>query len=265
MKRLMRAAAIAGGIMLLGGAAFAQFGGGQFRGGGRRGAEMILPNTPYDGKFTFVRVRYGPPTSYAAQSVPWSHDYPTGERNFMKILNELSFLAPHVEETNIMALDDPDLFKYPVAYMAEPGFWRVTEAEAANFRSYLLKGGFVIFDDFSEMRGCGPACWATFEYSFREVLPDARFVDLDPSHPIFHSFFEIDSFDIVPQSYDDGRPIFRGVFENNDPAKRLLAMINYNTDISEYWEFSGTGLQPIEETNEAYKIGVNYIIYGLTH
>ena len=97
------------------------------------------------------------------------------------------------------------------------------------------------------------------------MLPEARFIDLEPTHPIFHSFFEIDSFDIVPQMYDLGRPVFRGVFEDNDPNKRLLAMINFNTDISEYWEFSGTGLQPIAETNEAYKLGVNYIIYGLTH
>jgi hypothetical protein len=69
----------------------------------------------------------------------------------------------------------------------------------------------------------------------------------------------------VPQAYDEGRPFFRGVFEDNDPNKRLIAMINYNTDISEYWEFSDTGLKPIDESNEAYKLGVNYIMYGMTH
>ena len=104
-----------------------------------------------------------------------------------------------------------------------------------------------------------------FEYSFRQVLPNAKFVDLDISHPIFHAFFEIPSFDIVPQAYDEGRPVFRGVFEDNDPSKRLIAMINYNTDISEYWEFSDTGLKPIDESNEAYKLGVNYMMYGMTH
>jgi hypothetical protein len=145
--------------------------------------------------------------------------------------------------------------------MAEPGFWFITEEEAAIFRSYLLKGGFVIFDDFAESRGG----WAAFEATFHRVLPEARFLDLEPTHPIFHSFFEIDSFDIVPQMYDLGRPILRGVFEENDPSKRMLAMINFNTDISEYWEFSGTGLSPFSETNEAYKLGVNYVIYGMTH
>ena len=99
----------------------------------------------------------------------------------------------------------------------------------------------------------------------RRVLPEARYVDMDPSHPIFHSFFDINSFDIVPQDYDRGRPIFRGLFEDNDPKKRLVAIINFNTDVSNFWEFSGTGFRPVEESNEAFKLGVNYIMYGLTH
>jgi hypothetical protein len=145
--------------------------------------------------------------------------------------------------------------------MAEAGFWEPTGTEAAAFRAYLLKGGFVIFDDFAESRGG----WAAFEEAFRRVLPEARFVDLDVSHQIFHSFFEIGSFDILPQHYDVGRPILRAVFEQNDPTKRMMAMINFNTDISEYWEDGGRSLRPVWETNEAYKLGVNYVIYGLTH
>ena len=69
----------------------------------------------------------------------------------------------------------------------------------------------------------------------------------------------------VPQAYINGRPIFRGMYEDNDPAKRLQVIVNYNTDISQYWEWSGTGLRPIDDTNEAYKLGVNYIVYGMTH
>jgi hypothetical protein len=229
--------------------------------GGYRGASPVLANTPYDGRFTFVRLRYGPATEYVSQRIPWSHDYPTGERHFMKILNELSYLNPHIEETNILGFDNPEVFKYPVAYMAEPGFLSLTEEEAVHFREYLLKGGFVIFDDFADRRGG----WGNFEEQMLHVLPGARFVDLDAKHPIFHSFFEIDDLDIIPQYYDVGKPIFRGIFENNDPARRLLVMVNFNTDISEFWEFSDTGLKPIDESNQAYKLGVNYIIYGMTH
>jgi len=229
--------------------------------GGRNRREAIQPNPPYDGRFSFVRLRYGPDYGFVSQGLPWSHDYPTGEQHFMKILNELSYLNPHVDETSILPLDSPDLCKYPVAYMAEPGFLTLTDGEVAAFRTYLLKGGFVIFDDFAERRGG----WDNFEAQMRRVLPEGRFVDLDASNPIFHAFFEIPNLDIVPQYYDTGKPIFRGIYENNDPTKRLLVMVNFNTDISEFWEFSDTGLKPIDESNEAYKLGVNYIIYGMTH
>jgi hypothetical protein len=245
----------AGALLAAAGVALGQF---PF-GGGRFGAEPILPNTPYDGKFTFVRLRYGPPVGFASQRVPWSHDYPTGERNFMRILNELTYLAPHVEETNILALDDPGLFKYPLAYLCEPGTWYASDQEAAGLRAYLLKGGFLIVDDFRAYH------WENFEAQMRKVLPDVRFFDLDGTHAIFHSFFEIDSPQDYPNYYDPGKPIYRGVFEDNDQTKRLMAIVNYNTDISEFWEFSATGLKPLDESNDAYKLGVNYIIYGMTH
>ena len=243
------------GIVALAVTALAQRRGGF---GGGEGAP-IEPNTRYDGRFTFVRLRYGPPVLFQSQRVAWSHDYPAGERHFMKILNEITYLAPHTEESNILALDDAELFKYPLAYMAEPGRWIMTTEEAATFRAYLLKGGFVIFDDFRDYD------WNNFEAQMRRVLPEGRFVDLDASSPVFHSFFEINNLDIVPQYYDRAAPSFRGIFEGNDPKKRMMVMVNYNTDISEYWEWSDTGFKPIDESNEAYKLGVNYIMYGMTH
>ena len=123
----------------------------QRRGGfGPPQASLILPNTPYDGKFTFVRLRYGPPVSYASQRVMWSHDYPTGERNFMRMMNELTYLAPHIEETNIMSLDDPGAVQVSarLPVRARLPMDRDAIEEAANFRAYLLKGGFLIVDDF---------------------------------------------------------------------------------------------------------------------
>ena len=97
------------------------------------------------------------------------------------------------------------------------------------------------------------------------VLPGLHPMDMELTHPIFHSFFDIPSFDVVRQFYDQGPAIFRGVFEGNDPKKRLLVMINFNTDVSNYWEFSAQGFRPVDESNEAYKLGVNYLFYALTH
>jgi hypothetical protein len=142
--------------------------------------------------------------------------------------------------------------------MSEPGFWTLTAEEIASLRDYLLKGGFLIFDDFASRH------WFNFEDRILEVLPDARIVELDATHPIFHSFFEINALDHT-HPYYGLKSIFYGIFEDNDPEKRLIAIVNYNNDIGESWEWSETGYIPIELSNEAYKLGVNYIVYAMTH
>ena len=83
----------------------------------------------------------------------------------------------------------------------------------------------------------------------------------DPRDIGFHDV-EIGFF---PQAYNAGRAVFRGLYEGNDPRRRLMMIVNYNTDISQYWEWSGRGLRPVTDTNEAYKLGVNYLVYGVTH
>ncbi len=265
--RRKRVIAVAVLVVAVAAGAFAQRRG--FGGGGRGGrfAQLRMPpNVPYDGRFAFVRVKYETaPGGYWWRGQPsWSHGYPLAEQNLMKIMNELSFLNAH-EEINTLALDDPELFKYPLAYIIEVSWWTLTDAEAAALRLYLQKGGFLIVDDFKRPGDFGSPGWDPFEANMRRVLPDVRFFDMQATHPIFHAFFEINRLDIIPQAYNAGQPIFRGVYEDNDPGKRLQIIINYNTDVSQFWEWSGQGLRPIDQTNEAYKLGVNYLVYGLTH
>ncbi|MDQ3698062.1 MAG: DUF4159 domain-containing protein [Gemmatimonadota bacterium] len=218
-------------------------------------------NVPYDGRFTFVRIRFTPTSEGFGgrrQDLKWDHDYPRAERNFTKIITEISTLNAITEASNILTLDDPDLFKFPVAYLCEPGFWDPTDEEAAALRAYLLKGGFLIFDDFADGQ------WYGFEAALRKVLPQARPVPLDVSHPIFDSFFRIESLD-YRHPYWGQQSQFLGIYEDNDPTKRLMAIVNYNNDIGEYWEWSDTGFLPVSLSNEAYKLGVNYIMYAMTH
>ena len=237
------------------------------RGSFRGQAPLIEQKTPYDGRFVLARIKFatGPGGFYYGGLPAWAHGYPRAEVNLTRIMGDISASKVHVDASNVLALDDPDLMKFPVSYMAEADYWTMTDREAAGLRNYLLKGGFIVFDDFRDDGRNGYAGWATFEMQMKRAFPNARFIDMSPTHPIFHSFFEIPSFDIVPQSYGNGRPIFRGLFENNDPQKRLLAIINFNTDVSDFWEFSGQGFYPIAEGNEAYKLGVNYMVYALTH
>jgi hypothetical protein len=45
----------------------------------------------------------------------------------------------------------------------------------------------------------------------------------------------------------------------------MMALVLYNSDVAEYWEYSGTGYLPVDTTNDAYKIGINFAIYAMTH
>jgi hypothetical protein len=224
-------------------------------------------NVPYDGRVTFVRLRYTPDWAgwgggggfFGGINYQWDHDYPRAEQHFTRMLSELTVVDVVTEGSNILALDDPELMRYPLAYLSEPGHWTMTDEEAAALRAYLLKGGFIIFDDFQGRD------WFNFRDQVQRVLPDNQLVRLEASHPIFHSFFEIESLELFVHPYSFMPSSFYGVYEDDDPDKRLLLIANYNNDIGESWEWSDRGFIPIELTNEAYKLGVNYIVYAAAH
>jgi hypothetical protein len=247
------------GAMLIVVSALAQ--GREFGGFGPRGPFHVYPNIHYDGRFTFVRLSYETaPGGYWYGGWPaWGHGYPLAEQNLMRILNEISFLHPHIDEINTLALDDPELFKYPIAYIIEVGWWTMSDREGAALRAYLQKGGFVIVDDFRGRH------WDAFVAGLGRVLPDARLVRLDAANPIFDVFFRVDPYTLGHPYFAPGPPAYYGVFEDNDPSRRLMLVANYNNDIAEYWEWSDTGFVPIDVSNEAYKLGVNYVVYGMTH
>ena len=220
-------------------------------------------NIGYDGRLAFARVRYA--TSLGGfgrrggnREPPWAHDYPTADIHMMKIVDNLTTVAPHIDGSNIFSLDDPELMNHPIAYLSEPGQWTMSDAEVQGLRTYLLKGGFLIVDDFRAND------WYNLEEQMKRVLPESRFQQLDASHPIFNSFFEIKDLGFLTSYSQYGAPTYWGLFEDNDPSKRLVAIANRDNDLGEYWEYSDTGYDPVDFSNEAYKFGVNYFIYGLT-
>ena len=243
------------------------------QGFGRNGSQYIqtpfVQNTKYDGRFTFARLSYvtGPGGYYYGGRPAWAHGYDLAERNLMQIFNTLSTTRPRLESGVVLNLDDHELFKYPLAYMTEAGYWTLSDKEALAFRKYLQKGGFVIFDDFrSDFRD--PGGYDNFKSNMERILPNARIVDLTPKDPIFHSFFDINDFSALKNAYDrgnNGHPILQGIYEDNDPTKRMVAMINYSTDVSQFWEFNGQGLRPMDGANEGYKMGINYLVYAMSH
>ncbi len=224
-------------------------------------------NVPYDGSFTFVRLRYTPQWTgygrgggfFGGINFQWDHDYPRAERNFMQIVDELTDVEANTAGHNILSVGDPEIMSYPLAFIIEPGWMTLTDEEAANLRAYLEKGGFLVFDDFA-----GERQLTSFLDALRQILPGAQPVPLTAEHPIFHAFFDIDSLDFY-HPYRGVPSTFLGVYEDHDPTKRLMLVANYNNDVMESWEFSDTDFIPIEISNVAYQLGVNYVIYAMTH
>lgn len=238
--------------------------------------EKGLPFTDWDGRFVIVRI-------YFEDAMPggrglgggfggrggirgcgredcWHHDYPYMETNLTALLDEITDLRA-VVGGNVIRASDPVLNRFPLAWLAEPGHWTPDEKEVANLHSYLLKGGFLIFDDF------GGGDTQHLMEQMQRIVPELHPIRLDGSEPIFHAFFDVAPENLLLHSYRAMRQdeSYWGYFEDNDPSKRQLAILDADNDIGEFIEYQETGFSVVDMTNEAYKLAVNYIVYALTH
>jgi hypothetical protein len=219
--------------------------------------QMTDATVAYDSHFAFTRIRYGG-SGFGFGGAAWSHDYPTADRNLGSILDYITNMRVRLDGTNVLDLDDPRIFENPILYVSEPGYWRIAESEAKNLRAHLLKGGFIIFDDFE-----GPH-FDNMAAQMRQAVPELQWIQIDVNHPIFQTFFPLKVLD-VPHPSERVAPRYMALFENNDPGGRMVALANHNSDLAEYWEWSAEGLYSEDPTNNAYRLGVNYIVYGMTH
>ena len=230
---------------------------------GAAARQAMRPNPPYDGRFTFVRLRYGPPTRLRRAAHSVVARLPDRRAALHEDPERAELPEPaHRGNEHPRRSTIPSCSSTRSRTWRSRAIWMVTDEEAVGVPRLPAQGRLRHRRRLPERRGG----WGNFEAQMRRVLPEARFVDLDADAPDLPLLLRDRRLDIVPQFYDTGAGrSSAAIFEDNDPTKRLLVMINFNTDISEFWELSDTGLKPIDESNEAYKLGVNYIIYGMTH
>jgi len=227
------------------------------------GPTDVEPNPSYDGRLTFMRLRYPGVGGMTNEGPGWRHDYPTAERHLMKIMSEISFLSPRLDSSSVLDFGDKEIFRYPILYFSEPGYWQPEPDEVQNIHDYLVKGGFMVIDDFRVGH------WFNLQDQFKRVFSDPKeqkqWLPVAIDNPVWDSFFRVDNEDLQrPGIY--GPPVqYLGIFEDNDPTKRLMVIANYNNDVGDAWQWSDQGFLPIDLTNEAYKLGVNYFMYALTH
>ena len=228
-------------------------------------AGSALPDAPHrNSEFVFARVQF---TEREFRThwweEPWHHDYPASDEFLLTMLKELTVVHVQTDAYKIVPLSSPEIFQYPFLYVSEPGFMDLTDQEVANLGKYLRRGGFIMADDFrtASYLGDGIEELAVLRYYLKRAVPEWDLVPLTVTHPIFSSFFKIDTLN-MPPPYGSFVPQFWGLSDNHGT---LRVIANYNNDLGEFWEWVDKGEMPFHFASESTKLAVNYVIYAMTH
>jgi Domain of unknown function (DUF4159) len=224
-----------------------------------------------DAEFQIARVIYATTARAGSRGIlqpMWAVDYPLADAHFLPALRRYTRIDV-AEDSRHLQLTDERLFQYPFLWLQQPGFWNPSDADIAQLREYLLRGGFLMLDDFHGRD------WDNFEYNIRRVLPEFEIVDIPQDDPIMQIFFNIDQRTQIPgdrhlrRSFNgetvvqmEGPPHWRGIY---DDRGRLMVVANHNMDIGDAWEHADDPGYPLPMTAFAYQLGVNYVLYAMTH
>jgi hypothetical protein len=225
-------------------------------------------NKPADWIRARLKYRNGPGARrYRGGPGAWTTDYPRSDRHFLEGVRRLTRIDSRSVEQPVEPDGTDDIYNWPFVYAVEVGQWTLNEAEAAQVRDFLDRGGFLMVDDFH-----GTSEWAFFIESMNRVFPDRPIVDLADAEPIFHNIYDLDHRVQVPgaQYLRSGRTYerdgyearWRGIF---DDKNRLVVAICHNMDLGDAWEWSDDPRYPEKWASLAYRIAMNYFVYDLTH
>jgi hypothetical protein len=224
---------------------------------------------PESAEVHFARLAFG---SYGQRYTtnrgePWLRDWPEADFHFMQGVGRLTHIDSSTDGRHVH-FHDGSIFDYPVIYAVKVGYMRLNDMEAAELREYLTRGGFLIVDDFH-----GPDDWFEFEASMRRVFPERPIVELPTTDEVFHVLYDVDQRTQIPgiQAVTSGRTWehrlgvpghWRGIYDDDE---RLMVAINFNMDLGDAWEHADDPRYPEPLTALAYRFGINYLVYAMTH
>jgi hypothetical protein len=240
---------------------------------------QLPPDWNQKSEWTRARLRYPDIYGYPfadlmmndGRSFPgyWTMDYPRSDRHLLEGVRRLTRIDSRSVEQVVSFDGTDDMYNFPVMYAVEVGHWRLRDADAKQLREYLLRGGFLMVDDFH-----GIEEWATFTESMNKVFPDRPIVDIPDSDPIFHLLYDLNDRFQVPGAqffetgitYERGEtgktPHWKGIY---DDKGRVIVAICHNMDLGDAWEHSDEARYMEKWASLAYRIAMNYFIYDLTH
>lgn len=233
--------------------------------GGRRGGRSTMAPPAIQ----FQCPEFGGGNFFPIQGWGWATDYPGGDCKFMGAIHRLTGIRVH-SNPNVMEIQDKDLYKFPFAYAVEVGQMYLSLEDAQRLREYLLRGGFLHVDDF-----WGPDQFENFRQQLEKVFPEYKLERLPMSHPVFRTFFDIDEVIQVPnrnngcandgQTWEDRNDREPRVLGISDEDGRLMVVVTYNSDLGDAWEYMDLPCYPAKYSGFAYRMGLNIMIYAMTH
>ena len=228
-------------------------------------ARLMYPT--WSGSKFDQQFRPASPGDWLQGSTNWTIDYPRSDRHLAAAVRRLTRLAARSVEQPINLDDGDDVYNYPWLYGVEVGHWELTDSQISKLRDYLMRGGFFMCDDFH-----GTQEWEVFVTSMKKVFPDRQIVEIPDSDPIFHTVFDLDGRYQVPglqflytkkiYEKDGVEPRWRGIY---DDKGRLMAAICHNMDLGDSWEQADSPEYPEKYSALGVRIGVNYVVYAMTH
>jgi len=227
--------------------------------------ELVIGRLMYPGR---GRGFFGSDWRYGGTS--WTDDYPRGDRTLVQMLRRFTSINVRAVEQPVNLEDDDDVYHWPFMIVGLASPWQLTDEHAAKLREYLLRGGFLFCDSFFGTRD-----WFVYEESLRRIFPGRPVIDVPDDHPVFHTVYDLPQMTTVqipnwnslraggPGYIGDGAIThWRGVADDDG---RLMVLIAHNNDVADGWQWADDPYYPPEEANLSLRIGVNIIVYALTH
>ena len=222
--------------------------------GGRFGRGRVYQNSPPETELVVARWSYHAYGKFGGTG--WSHNYPTSDQHISQVISEATNINVTGMSYRIVELGSPEVFDYPFAIVSEPGEMALTDQEVVNLREFIDRGGFVVLDDFD-----GPRDLATLERDFHRAFPDRDFERLTIDHPIFHIFYNIDALNVTSPYLVEGEPIFYGLKNQHGD---LAVIACYNNDLENFWDYIDEAIYPLKPSIEAFRLGINFLLYAMT-
>jgi hypothetical protein len=219
-------------------------------------------------EWVFARLKYRDIARFQyGTDLYWTMDYPRGDRHLAEGVRRLTSVDTRSVE-QVTELDgSDDIYNWPFLYAVEVGFWDLTEEQAAQLRTYLDRGGFLMVDDFHNEQE-----WDNFEYVMDLVLPGHDVVDLDAKDLIFHTVSDVNELVQIPSAqymqsgvtYEKGGviPHFRAI---RDAKGRIVVAICHNMDLGDSVEHSDNPRYPERFASLGFRVFTNYVVYALSH